>query len=155
MEAISPLRLDLDWKNAPRLWGHSLHAICPYIGQLPPSLAHSMVCRLSRPGDVVADPFAGRGTLPLEACLERRVGVGGDLSPLAHLLTTSKVSTPEATAIGERLAGLRTSFAEVAGPSLAHAQADLASLVAETPPEIAYAFQPDTLDRVGVAAKRR
>jgi site-specific DNA-methyltransferase (adenine-specific) len=104
-----------------------------------------MVCRLSRAGDVVADPFAGRGTLPLEACIERRVGVGGDLSPLAHLLTVAKVATPGAAAVGERLANLRVGYSKARNRHAARAQTDLARLFAESPPEVAYAFHPDTL----------
>ena len=33
-------------------------------------------------GDVVLDPFSGRGTTPLQACAEGRIGVGNDLNPL-------------------------------------------------------------------------
>ena len=42
-------------------------------------------------GDVVLDPFSGRGTTPLQACAEGRIGVGNDLNPFAHLLTAAKV----------------------------------------------------------------
>ena len=47
--------------------------------------------RYSRRGDVVLDPFSGRGTTPLQACAEGRIGVGNDLNPFAHLLTAAKV----------------------------------------------------------------
>ena len=56
----------------------------------PPS-THAFIARYSRPGDVVLDPFSGRGTTPLQACAEGRIGVGNDLNPFAHLLTAAKV----------------------------------------------------------------
>jgi len=47
--------------------------------------------KYSRIGDVVLDPFSGKGTAPLEACLNGRIGVGNDLSPEAYVLTRAKV----------------------------------------------------------------
>ena len=70
------LDLALDWKAQPRSWPHALHPMCTYLGSLPAALAHDLVARWSRPGDVVLDPFCGRGTVPLQAGLERRIGVG-------------------------------------------------------------------------------
>ena len=84
--AIAP-----EWKAQPRLWGHSLHPMCSYLASFPAALAHAFIGRYSRRGDVVLDPFSGRGTTPLQACAEGRVGVGNDLNPFAHLLTAAKV----------------------------------------------------------------
>lgn len=47
--------------------------------------------KCSRLGDVVLDPFSGKGTAPLEACLNGRIGIGNDLSPEAYVLTRAKV----------------------------------------------------------------
>src|SRR5574338_11065 len=62
-------RLDIEpeWKAQQRLWGHSFHPLCSYLASFPAALAHAFVERYSRPGDVVLDPFSGRGTAPLEA----------------------------------------------------------------------------------------
>ena len=65
--------------------------MCSYLASFPAALAHAFIARYSRPGDVVLDPFSGRGTTPLQACAEGRIGVGNDLNPFAHLLTASKV----------------------------------------------------------------
>ena len=46
---------------------------------------------------VVLDPFSGRGTTPLQACAEGRIGVGNDLNPFAHLLTAAKADFRSAT----------------------------------------------------------
>lgn len=56
------------------------------------------------------DPFAGRGTAPLEACLAGRKGVGTDLNPLAVTLTGAKVNPPTEQVIASRLAELHSLY---------------------------------------------
>ncbi len=79
------------WKLAKDSWGIALHRICSRTGSFPPALAYYFVTKYSRIGDVVLDPFSGKGTAPLEACLNGRIGVGNDLSPEAYILTRAKV----------------------------------------------------------------
>lgn len=95
------------WHKAPRRWGHPLHSLCSYLAMFPPTIPHVFVGWLTRPGDTVYDPFSGRGTTPLEACLMGRVGIGSDANPLAWLLTSAKVDPPSATAVAARLRELR------------------------------------------------
>ena len=80
-----------EWKDQARLWGPSLHPMCSYLASFPAAVAHAFIGRYSRRGDVVVDPFSGRGTTPLQACAEGRIGVGNDLNPFAQLLTGAKV----------------------------------------------------------------
>jgi site-specific DNA-methyltransferase (adenine-specific) len=96
---LPALPVDPEWKDQPRLWGHPLHPMCSYLASFPAALAHAFIARYSRPGDVVLDPFSGRGTVPLQAVAEGRIGVGNDLNPFAHLLTAAKVAaaTPAET----------------------------------------------------------
>jgi site-specific DNA-methyltransferase (adenine-specific) len=101
------LPIEADWKDRARLWGHAFHPMCSYLASFPAALAHAFIARYSRPGDVVLDPFAGRGTVPLQACVEGRLGVGNDLNPFAHVLTAAKVSPPTAGEAAARLARLR------------------------------------------------
>jgi site-specific DNA-methyltransferase (adenine-specific) len=101
------LPLAPEWQDQPRVWPHALHATCTYLGSLPPALAHDLIGRWSRPGDVVLDPFSGRGSVPLQACLERRIGMGIDRNPLAALLTGAAVDPPTARELADRLAHLR------------------------------------------------
>ena len=86
-----PIAIAPEWKDQQRLWGHAFHPMCSYLASFPAALAHAFIARYSRPGDVVLDPFSGRGTTPLQACAEGRIGVGNDLNPFAHLLTAAKV----------------------------------------------------------------
>jgi site-specific DNA-methyltransferase (adenine-specific) len=101
------LALASDWKDQPRSFGHAFHPLCTYLGGLPPAMAHALVERFSRPGDVVLDPFAGRGTVPLQAALRRRVGVGVDLNPLAALLTGAVLEPPSHREAQDRVSRLR------------------------------------------------
>jgi hypothetical protein len=157
--AIAP-----EWKDQQRLWGHAFHPMCSYLASFPAALSHAFVGRFSRRGDVVLDPFSGRGTTPLQACAEGRIGVGNDLNPFAHLLTSAKVEPATRADTATRLAALRLGWAsssarwlELAKHVLAVDGSGRAVLVpaagsgpeaapAETvPAEVAVAFHPRTL----------
>lgn len=84
----------MPYKVAPysgRNWGHIWHSLCSYHGKLKPAIAHFLVEQFTEPGDIVVDPLSGVGTIPLEACLQNRVGIGNDLSELAFCVTKAKV----------------------------------------------------------------
>src|SRR4051795_10470984 len=99
-----------EWKDQQRLWGHSYHPMCSYIASFPAALTHAFIARYSRPGDVVVDPFSGRGTTPLQACAEGRIGAGNDLNPLAHLLTAAKVDPATRAETTTRVTTLRLAW---------------------------------------------
>jgi len=122
---LPALPLVPDWQARPRMWGPTLHPMCSYLASFPAALAHAFVARYSRPGDVVLDPFSGRGTTPLQAAAEGRIGVGNDLNPFAHLLTAAKVEPATRAESLTRLATLRLGWLVEADAWL-----DLAALVA-------------------------
>lgn len=74
--------------------GSSLHQIT-YRGCFKPSLAEFFIGRLSQPGDVVHDPFMGRGTAPLQAALMGRCSYGSDINPLSRLMTRPRLQPVE------------------------------------------------------------
>ena len=115
-----------EWKDQQRLWGHSFHPMCSYLASFPAALAHAFISRYSRRGDVVLDPFSGRGTTPLQACAEGRIGLGGDLNPFAHLLTAAKIEPAAPAEARTRLAALRLAWATDSAEWLALADAVLA-----------------------------
>lgn len=98
------------WKALGRRYGHVFHSMCSYMGSFPPGLPRYFIEQLSAPGDLVLDPFSGRGTTPLEACLAGRVGVGVDLNPLAALLTSVKVDPPARDEALARIDALEASY---------------------------------------------
>lgn len=96
-----------EWRSAPRRWGHPLHSLCSYFAMFPPHVPRVFIDWLTKTGDVVYDPFSGRGTAPLEACRLGRVGVGSDANPLAYVLTGAKVDPPTREDMKARLSTLR------------------------------------------------
>ena len=98
------------WKLLPRRWGHPWHAMCSYLAMFPPCLPRYFIEQCSRPGDVVLDPFSGRGTTALEACVAGRIGVGTDANPLAALLTAAKVDPPSLPYAFRRVEELRALY---------------------------------------------
>ncbi len=145
---VPRLPIEPEWKSQPRLWGHSLHPMCSYLASFPAALAHSFIARYSRPGDVVLDPFSGRGTTPLQAIAEGRIGVGNDLNPFAHILTAAKVDPPSSAEARTRATALRLAWASGAAAWLELAsaiQADPNGGGPEpVPEEVALAFHPRT-----------
>jgi len=83
------------WHAAPPRWGHSMHSMCSYHGMFPPRLAHYFIQTYTSPGDLVVDPFGGRGTTALQARVEGRRVASNDLNPLAYVLTSAKVAPPQ------------------------------------------------------------
>ena len=71
-------------------WGNKLHSIAPYIGRIKPAFAHWLVKILSKPQDVILDPFCGVGTIPLEADLLGRKSFGFDLNDYAVTISRAK-----------------------------------------------------------------
>ena len=82
------------WKDPCANTECSLHQLAPYIGKIKSSIAGELVERYSKPGDLVADPFAGAGTIPLEAAIRGRRAFGADISPYAGILAKAKLSPP-------------------------------------------------------------
>lgn len=82
------------WHSISSRWGHSMHTMCSYHGMFPAKVAHQFIQQYSRPGEVVLDPFSGRGTTPLQARVEGRRAIANDLSPLAYVLSRAKTEPP-------------------------------------------------------------
>lgn len=82
------------WHSISPRWGHSMHTMCSYHGMFPAKVAHHFIQRYSKPGDVVLDPFSGRGTTALQARVEGRQAICNDLNPLAYVLSRAKADPP-------------------------------------------------------------
>lgn len=81
--------------------------MCSYLGTFPGALARSMIAMLSEPGDVVLDPFSGRGTTLLEARLMMRSPVAVDVNPIAVALSRAKNSSVALSDVKQRIDELR------------------------------------------------
>src|SRR5207248_421405 len=102
--------LACQWRDAPRRWGHPLHSLCSYFAMFPAHIPRVFIEWLTNRGDVVYDPFSGRGTAPMEACRLGRIGLGSDANPLAHVLTGAKVDPPTSEQLVARLDTLKSAM---------------------------------------------
>ena len=84
---------------------HSLHEIS-YRACFKPQLPRFFIERLTAPGDVVFDPFMGRGTTLLEAAFLGRTPWGCDINPLSPILVAPRLDPPDADALPEAVAAL-------------------------------------------------
>ncbi|HSU55867.1 MAG TPA: DNA methyltransferase [Candidatus Dormibacteraeota bacterium] len=81
---------------------HSLHEVS-YRACFKPQLPRFFIERLTEPGEVVYDPFMGRGTTLLEAALLGRIPHGCDVNPLSTVLTRPRLQPPRLEQVAERL----------------------------------------------------
>ncbi|MBM3342942.1 MAG: site-specific DNA-methyltransferase [Betaproteobacteria bacterium] len=84
----------------------SIHEIA-YRACYKPQLPAYFIERLTEPGDVVYDPFSGRGTTAVEAALHGRNVIANDANPLSALLTQPRLELPDLADIEARLNTLR------------------------------------------------
>jgi hypothetical protein len=79
-----------------------LHEIS-YRACFKPQVPRFFIERLSRPGEVVYDPFMGRGTTCLEAALLGRIPAGCDINPVSQILLEPRLQPPLQEDVARRL----------------------------------------------------
>jgi site-specific DNA-methyltransferase (adenine-specific) len=79
------------WRNCNPKPELPLHGMVSRVGGFPPALARYFLAAYTKPGDVVLDPFCGKGTALLEAARLGRIAVGGDIAPDAVAITKAKM----------------------------------------------------------------
>jgi hypothetical protein len=112
----------------------SLHEIS-YRACFKPQLPRFFIERLTQPGDVVYDPFMGRGTTLVEAALLGRVPWGNDINPLSLTFTRPRLRPPTLNQIGARLKQINLADHE------------------EFPEDLLVFYHPDTLQ--GICALKK
>ena len=90
--------------------GHSLHEIS-YRACFKSQLPAFFIERLTAPGDLVYDPFSGRGTTSVQAALMGRAPAANDVNPLSAMLSGPRFDPPSTVAVRERLAEIELSRA--------------------------------------------
>jgi len=77
------------WLASPDRYTHLIH---PYPAKLLMHIPHYFLTNtlLSKPGDMVLDPFCGTGTVLLESQLLNRNALGADSNPIAQLISRVK-----------------------------------------------------------------
>ncbi|NCF86566.1 MAG: site-specific DNA-methyltransferase [Verrucomicrobiaceae bacterium] len=99
-----PVFINEFWTSGQRQ-ANKLHEIS-YRACFKPQLPKFFIDRLTEAGDVVYDPFMGRGTTLIEAALLGRVPMGCDINPLSSLLTAPRLRIPNIEDIEARLRSL-------------------------------------------------
>lgn len=108
---------------------HSLHEIS-YRACFKPQLPHLFIERLTTPGEVVYDPFMGRGTTLVEAALMGRIAFGCDVNPLSRVLCEPRLNPPTLAEVARALK--RIDFTDTD----------------ETPEELLVFYHADTLRQI-------
>ena len=123
-----PVFVNEFWTSKQRA-AHSLHEIS-YRACFKPQLPRFFIERLTDEGDLILDPFMGRGTTVLESVLLNRRGTAIDVNPLSGMLLRARVSPPTLAEVEARLDEL-----------------DL-SRPGEQPSDLLVFYDPDTLREI-------
>lgn len=89
---------------------HPLHSICPYFAMFPEDFVEKHVLAWTAPGDVVFDPFCGRGTTVFQSLLMSRTAAGMDVNPVAACVAGAKADPPTLIEILQRIDVLEARF---------------------------------------------
>ncbi len=99
-----PVYINEFWTSAQRK-ASSIHEIS-YRACFKPQLPRFFIDLFTERGDLVYDPFSGRGTTVLEAGLCGRNVIANDANPLSRAMTGPRFCPPAAAAVTKRLAAI-------------------------------------------------
>ncbi len=95
-------RLTAEFWTSRQRQASSLHEVS-YRACFKPQLPRYFIERFTVQGDLVYDPFMGRGTTLIEAALLGRRVVGNDVNPLSTILVRSRLEVPLIENVQQRL----------------------------------------------------
>jgi len=95
----------------------SLHEVS-YRACYKPQLPRLFIQAFTEPGDLVYDPFAGRGTTAVEAALLGRRVASNDINPLSRILAEPRLDPPDPEAAAARLEQVPRGGAGAGAPDL-------------------------------------
>jgi hypothetical protein len=73
---------------------HPFHSLCPYFAMFPEQFVAEQLLKYTKLGDLVFDPFCGRGTTVFESLLQGRRAVGSDINSVAACIAGAKADAP-------------------------------------------------------------
>jgi hypothetical protein len=76
----------------------------------PPGFVERYVLAFTDPGDIVFDPFSGRGTTVFQSLLLGRRAYGLDINPVAACVSAAKANPPARASLLRRIHALRAEF---------------------------------------------
>ena len=98
------------WDYAKANTQHLTHNIHRYSGKFIPQIAARAISLLTKPGDIVLDPYCGSGTTLVESAVLHRRAIGVDLNPLAALIAEVKTTPIEASMLQDLFHELSEKF---------------------------------------------
>lgn len=104
------------WTSAQRQ-ANRLHEVS-YRACFKPQLPRYFIERFTHAGDVVYDPFAGRGTTAIESALLGRNVFSNDINPLSEILTRPRLEPPRLEEVESRLKKISRCAAGYEDPNL-------------------------------------
>ena len=76
----------------------------PYYAMFPISFAQDAIDRFTHPGDLVLDPFCGRGTAPYAAMVASRDALACEINPVAWVYAATKTApAPDPETVKDRI----------------------------------------------------
>lgn len=105
-----PLFINQFW-TARQRQALSIHEVS-YRACFKPQLPRFFINLLTKKGQVLYDPFCGRGTTLIEGALLKRKIVGNDINPLSSVLCLPRLNPPELSALQKRLTAINLNKAE-------------------------------------------
>jgi hypothetical protein len=128
-DAVGVPTLTNEFWTAKQRAAHSLHEVS-YRACFKPQLPAFFISRLTMPGEIVYDPFMGRGTTLIQAALMGRVPYGCDVNPLSTALCEPRLTPPSIRDVEQALSDVDFSDAD------------------ELPEELLVFYHPDTLRQI-------
>jgi hypothetical protein len=104
----------------------------------PESFAEHWLTKLTDPGELVVDPFCGRGTLPFQALLMKRNAIGCDTNPVAYCISRAKTNAPSQGRVLRRIDELQIKYRA----------SRVSAEVSHLPTFFSHAFHIETLHQV-------
>jgi DNA modification methylase len=99
--SIIPIKQGEFW-TAKQRYGHPIHEVS-YRACYKPQLPGYFIKRSAEPGQLVYDPFMGRGTTLIEAKLLGHNVIGNDVNPLSTILTAPRLCEQNLEKITQRI----------------------------------------------------
>ena len=84
----------------------SIHEVS-YRACFKPQLPNYFIEKYTKEGDVVYDPFGGRGTTAIEAALMGRNIIQNDINPISEILSSGRLVIPTLSEIEQRLKSIK------------------------------------------------
>jgi DNA modification methylase len=102
IDEVEVYRFINEFWTAKQRQASSIHEVS-YRACFKPQLPRFFIELLTKEGDVVYDPFSGRGTTVIEAGIMGRAIIANDINPLSHILSSPRFFIPDNQELKNRL----------------------------------------------------